>query len=156
MTNPNRYRIVPVDSQNFWAVMALQVAPEQIHFIEPNSVSLAEAAYDRRFDWHPYALMQADTVVGFAMVGAWDREEQYIWLDRLMIDRRYQHQGIGGIFVELLIPFIFEQWPVKTIVLSYEPENISAEQFYFRHGFHDAHRVDENNGEKIAVFEKAQ
>ncbi|MCI1687111.1 GNAT family N-acetyltransferase [Schleiferilactobacillus harbinensis] len=154
MTEQPQFRITPVDGHNLWPVLKLKVAPEQTQFIETNAQSLAEAGFDKRFDWHPYALMVADTVVGFAMIGALNTEERYIWLDRLMLDAQYQHHGWGGTFLELLKAFIMTNWPVDTIVLSYERENTEAERFYFHHGFRDLHRVDDNNGEKMAVFGK--
>ena len=127
--------IIPVTHDNFRAVIALQVAPNQRDFIESNAQSLAEVQYDPQFDWHPFALMRDGVAVGFAMVGAYNADEGYIWLDRFMIDASMQNQGLGSQFLPLICTQIADRWPVKDIVLSYAPTNHVAAQFYAKHGF---------------------
>ncbi|WP_179395932.1 GNAT family N-acetyltransferase [Lacticaseibacillus absianus] len=127
--------ITPVTPDNVRAVIALQVAPDQLAFIEPNAQSLAEVRTDPQFDWHPFALVRDGVAVGFAMVGAYNAAQGYIWLDRFMIDAALQHQGLGGQFLPLICAQITHQWAVRDIVLSYAPTNRVAAQFYAKHGF---------------------
>ncbi|ERL66708.1 GNAT family N-acetyltransferase [Schleiferilactobacillus shenzhenensis] len=147
-------RIVPVTEDNFWPVVHLHVAADQQDFIESNALSLAEAGFITSLAWHPYALIHADRAVGFAMIGAFNAAERYIWLDRLMIDQRYQHQGLGGAFLTQLQAFILERWPVDDIVLSYEPENTAAARFYRNHGFVSLDRTDPQNGEVMVAYHR--
>ncbi|EHN58943.1 GNAT family N-acetyltransferase [Oenococcus kitaharae] len=128
-------RIEPVTHDNFRAVMALTVSPSQCSYIEPNAKSLAEGQYDPQFDWHPFALTRDGTVVGFAMIGAFNASKKYIWLDRFMIDANQQHQGLGAQFLVLLKAFIPAHWPVQDIVLSYSADNLVARQLYLSQGF---------------------
>ena len=154
--------ITPVTHANFRAVMALELAPGQEGYIEPNSQSLAEVLYDPELTWHPFALMQAEVCVGFAMVGAEEADAdwlhrllpdtdltQVIWLDRFMIGAAFQHQGLGGKLLEAVIALIHERWPHHVICLSYHEENQVARQFYRSHGFVDTGRADPSNGELI-------
>lgn len=139
--------ITPVTHANFRDVIAVQVAPGQEGYIEPNSQSLAEVHYDPELNWHPYALMRDATCVGFAMTGAYETRSDHIWLDRFMIGADFQHQGLGGQFLEQMVALIHRNWPGRTIYLSYHKENRFARRFYLDHGFTDTGRVDPSNGE---------
>lgn len=127
--------IAPVTDANYHAVSALQVAPSQRAFIEPNEQSLTEVSSAPQFEWHPLALLQDDVVVGFAMIGAYNAEQGYIWLDRFMIDVHFQHQGLGKLFLPKLCNWITNHWPVRDIVLSYDQTNQVAARLYAEHGF---------------------
>ena len=143
--------ISPVTDENRQAIIALQVTPSQTTFIESNAESLAEVQDTPQFDWHPLALLRANIVVGFAMVGAYNAEAGYIWLDRFMIDSRLQHQGLGNRFLPIICKYIVEQWPVKDIVLSYNPTNRIAATFYAKHGFILVPDMNDN-GDTMAVL----
>lgn len=91
-----------IDWDNLNAVLALDIEPAQHQFVATNAVSLAEAHFN------PGAWVRAvyadDTLVGFVMLfdptvpGAIATDpveptDMVLW--RLMIDRRYQRQGLG-------------------------------------------------------------
>ena len=71
-----KYQIKIVDEINWRDVCALKVAPSQLKYIDANSTSLLEAAYDTKFNWSPYALYFKETMIGFAMIGAFRPEER--------------------------------------------------------------------------------
>ena len=83
-------RIEEVSQSTWRTIAALKVSESQRTFIEDNTTSLLEAAYDTSLHWVPLALYKEETIVGFAMVGAYNEQEQSIWLDRLMIDQHWQ------------------------------------------------------------------
>lgn len=87
--------ITALNKQN---VLALHIAANQQDFIETTQQCLDEAASDQRFI--PVGLYREDTVVGFAMYGLFPHEDgsQRVWLDRYLIDERYQHKGLGKYF----------------------------------------------------------
>lgn len=143
------YLIKEVIEENWQAVAALQVAPEQGSLIETNAESLLEAAYDRSLDWQPLALYRDSELVGFAMIGAHDKKAQTLWLGRLMIAQPFQHQGLGRIFLRKLIAYIREHYQVTGIYLSLHEENTAAAALYLSEGFQDLKRYDPANGEAV-------
>lgn len=144
--------ILPVTQENWRHVSQLTVAKDQEHFIEPNATSLLEAAYDKFYSWQPFALMTDEKTVGFAMIGAYDQMQKYIWLDRFMIDQSFQGQGYGRHFLEKLLDFIQFTWDLEKVVLSTHLQNKAAISFYLRNGFIDTKCLDEENGELILTY----
>lgn len=146
-----KYQIKIVNETNWCNVCALKVAPSQLEYIDANSTSLLEAAYDTKFNWSPYALYFEETMIGFAMIGAFRPEERYIWLDRFMIDMNYQGLGHSKPLLEKLLHFIKDNWPVDEIVLSLEADNTVAMNIYKQLGF-QLNGMTDSNGEKLMVY----
>ena len=80
-------------------------------------------------------------MIGFGTDEYWEAppkiaENTYnIW--RFMIDRRYQHKGLGKAALKLVLDFI-RTYPCgksEKCWLSYEPENTAAEKLYSSFGF---------------------
>ena len=89
-------RFEDVTRDNFMACIRLQPREDQRHFVAPNAVSLAESKFYPELV--PQAIYARDTLVGFLM---WAPEEPddgpgTIWLVRLMIDARYQGNGMAA------------------------------------------------------------
>lgn len=148
--------ILPVTQENWRQVIKLQVSKKQKHFIESNEVSLLEAAYDKIYAWQPFALRVDEVIVGFAMIGAYDQVQKYIWLDRFMIDQSFQGQGYGRHFLEKLLVFIKLTWSVEMVVLSTHQQNKAAISFYEQNGFVNTTRLDEENGELMMTYKYAE
>ncbi|OAN15279.1 GNAT family N-acetyltransferase [Exiguobacterium undae] len=144
--------IQPINAGNRQAVLALEVAPTQRDFIESNQQSLQEARQDLVHNWSCLALCEADRPIGFMMIGAANEQERYIWLDRFMVDRRFQGKGYGKLFLKQAIQYITKQYDVDEIVLSVHPKNRSACLFYEKNGFQNTQQIDEANGEVIFVY----
>ncbi|WP_291290764.1 GNAT family N-acetyltransferase [Enterococcus sp.] len=147
-------RIEEVTQSTWRTVAALQVSESQRAFIEDNTTSLLEAAYDTSLHWIPLALYKEETIVGFAMVGAYNQQEQSIWLDRLMIDQRWQKLGLGKKFMPLLLDYLFSHWTVEKIYLSAHRENEKIFSFYTVFGFSHTGKIDPENGELIMIYTK--
>ncbi|POZ54735.1 Spermine/spermidine acetyltransferase [Lysinibacillus sphaericus] len=133
-------------------VLALHIAANQQDFIETTQQCLDEAASDRRFI--PVGLYREDTVVGFAMYGLFPHEDgsQRVWLDRFLIDERYQHKGLGKYFLQQLIDFLQATYNCEKIFLSVYDNNKVAIHLYQLFGFVFNGELDEK-GEKVMVRE---
>ncbi|PYZ94777.1 hypothetical protein CR194_04410 [Salipaludibacillus keqinensis] len=147
-------KIYPVDSSNWRQVVSLKMDESQESFIESNEISLLESIYDTENQWTCYGLFFKDEAVGFMMIGAENKEEQYIWLDRFMIDRAYQGKGLGSAFIPVVKNFIFNHYDVNEIVLSVTKDNLHGKAFYEKHGFKNTGLIDPEFDEEIFTYEK--
>lgn len=102
-------RVERVDATNWLEIAELTVAKHQVNFIESNALSILESQYIS--GWYPVGLYSDDMLVGFAMYGC--REVDSIWIDRFMIDLKYQGQGFGQKFLVYLMEHIRESFKVK-------------------------------------------
>ena len=83
-----------VNAENRREVEGLTVFSEQTGFIESVSECLREA--DELELWRPVGIYDSDTLIGFAMYGYFPEPAPgQLWLDRLLIDKRYQGKGYG-------------------------------------------------------------
>ncbi|MCC5894528.1 MAG: GNAT family N-acetyltransferase [Alkalibacterium sp.] len=138
-----------VDETNWREVIQLEVDNTQKSFIESNSQSLLEAAYDGSLRWHPFAAYSQEECIGFVMIGAYDPEEKWIWLDRVMLAKKFQGKGLGTELLDEVVRLITNQWDAKEIILSVTPDNEDAIGFYTAYGFEWLDKVDPANGEQL-------
>ncbi|MBB4823074.1 diamine N-acetyltransferase [Sporosarcina luteola] len=133
-------------------ILTLRIADDQEGFIESTQQCLQEAEHDRRFI--PVGLYMDDRAVGFAMYGAFPHgeERQRVWLDRYLIDARYQHQGLGKHFMILLLQHVINRYNCSQLFLSVYETNEVAIQLYEKFGFVFNGELDDN-GEKVMVKE---
>nr|WP_281170473.1 GNAT family N-acetyltransferase [Alteribacter aurantiacus] len=132
--------------------MSLEVAESQSGYIERNEISILESVYDKEHHWYCYGLYEEETPVGFVMIGAENKEERYIWLDRFMIDKNAQGKGLGGAFLDLVVKFIAKHYDVAEIVLSVAKDNPKAMSFYQKYGFDKTGLIDPEFDEEIFVY----
>ena len=144
--------IKEVTEENWRAIAALAVSEGQQVNIESNHQSLLEAAYDTSLHWQPLGLYRDQALVGFAMIGAENQTEKSIWLDRLMIDHRYQGQGLGRQFLQELLTYINTTRSITTVYLSIHQGNDVAARLYESIGFKDLHKTDPANREWIYMY----
>lgn len=142
-------QIKPVDEDNWRDVIDIKVKDEQTRFIESTSESLLEAAYDISLKWHPFGIYSNNNCIGFAMIGAYDPKEKYIWLDRFMLGENHQGKGLGSKSLDEVVHMIQRKWDVKEIVLSVTPDNEPAIAFYKKYGFDWLKKTDPENGEQL-------
>lgn len=132
-----------ITSSNEKEILSLNITKEQHHFIEPISQCLAEAKEDNRYV--PLGLYKNDKAVGFSMYGKF---EDQVWLDRFLIDKRFQGTGLGQYFMQKLIEFLKIKFPTNNIYLSVYENNKRAIKLYKKLGFIFINEEDEN-GEKV-------
>ncbi|MBD5642702.1 GNAT family N-acetyltransferase [Clostridium botulinum] len=137
-----------VTIKNWRSIAALKVNENQQNFIESNAYSLAEWKFVP--DFHPKAIYDNNKLIGFAMYGYFEKETR-LWLDRFMIDYKYQNKGYGKSSLELLISVMINEYKCNKIYLSTFKDNIEAIKLYEKFGFEFNGEFDEN-GELIMVL----
>jgi diamine N-acetyltransferase len=134
-------------------VLRMSVAPGQENFVAPNAVSLSQALFSPEA-WYR-AAYRGDELVGFVMVSDEahsqpPKDKPTIGLWRLMVDQRYQGQGIGREIVKLVVEHARARGYDK-LITSYVPNPKGPEKFYLDLGFVPTGEVDD--GEVVAALE---
>ncbi len=127
---------VPVTPDIRDQVLDLQLLPEQRGYIEPVEQCLEEAGQLQ--NWRPVGLYDGGTLIGFAMYGWFFREyfpTGRLWLDRFLIDRRYQGRGYGRAALRHMLDRLALEHPKKDVYLSVIPGNGGAVRLYQGAGF---------------------
>ncbi len=152
-----------ITNKNIWKVCALEPFEEQKDFVAENVQSLAEA-YATRNEGNnalPLAVYNGEDLIGFVMIGKGTvgnedesdliKENYCLW--RLMIDKKYQGQGLGKQTIDAAMDLIrtFPFGPAGKVWLSYEPENVHARDLYRKYGF--AENGEMCGGEIVAGYE---
>ncbi|WP_139488314.1 GNAT family N-acetyltransferase [Brevibacillus dissolubilis] len=143
----NQVELVALHSENWYECCKLQVANEQIHYIEPNAVSIAQSKFEPTLQ--PYAIYSDGKPVGFLMYNTVEEELGGYWIYRIMVDQHAQGQGIGLRAAELMIQQMAALPGCQRIVVGYHPENQGADRLYARLGFVDK---GDRFGKEMAVI----
>ena len=151
-----------ITNKNIWKVCELEPFEDQKDFVAENIQSLAEA-YATRNEGNnalPLAVYNDAELIGFVMIGkgtVGNEEESYLIKEnyslwRLMIDKKYQGQGLGKQTIDAAMDLIrtFPFGEAKKVWLSYEPENTRARDIYRKYGFVENGEMCGN--EIIAVY----
>lgn len=143
--------LVPVTVDNYHAAMGLSVRPEQEQFVAPVVASLADAYAYREAE--ALLMLRDDEPTGFVLIYPWlEGEKRIVTIVRLLIDARFQSNGLGQVALELALDRSEARWPsVARFQLSVIPENIRALRFYQRAGFEETGETDDD-GELILVL----
>lgn len=146
-------RFEGVSEESYEEVLALHVAKYQDNFIETTRQCLDEAK--ELSLWNPTAIYDENKIIGFAMYGFFKSEgvNGRVWLDRFMIDERYQGKGYGVNALKLLISKLYDEYECNEIFLSIYEENVVAIKIYEKLGFRFNGEFD-INGEKVMVIKK--
>lgn len=124
-----------VTAENWYDCCQLSVTEEQEQFVEPNSVSIAQAKYEPTLRLKAIYLEQ--DLVGFLMYNTEREELGGYWIYRLMIDKRHQRKGIAKHAMQLAIKEMARNLGCKRIVAGHKPDNTAAGALYASLGFED-------------------
>ena len=127
----------PITIENWQVCIGLTVEEEQVGLLPSNLYSIAESRFESEVV--PMGIHDGETMVGFLMFGMIG-DEMWIW--RLMVDHRYQHQGYGRAAMRALLEGL-HAFGYREIFVSYKPENEIAAQLYASLGFEDTGRVED-------------
>lgn len=141
-------RIKEIDANNINEVRKISVKKHQRFFIETVDECLEEAAIYKQ--WCPVAIYDYDEIVGFAMYGAFGKNPD-TWIDRIIIDEKYQGKGFGKLAMKELIKIVTEKYNVITVYLSFVEGNDVARKLYENLGFNFTGDYDPE-GELIYKF----
>ncbi len=142
-------KLVPVNEDNFDAVIKLDVSKEQTKYVANNTYSLAQA-YIFKDEARPMAIMADAIAVGFIMVKQTKTKHGnllYIW--RLMVDTKHQGKGYGKQALKLIIKHA-EDDKKDGVILSFVPGNAKAQGLYKSLGIIETGEKDAD--ELIAVL----
>lgn len=145
-----KVEFIRANKNNKKILYKLKVLKNQKKHIETVYESIKEA---RKYKcWCPIGIKIDDKYVGFAMYGLWIKEGKKgrVWLDRFMIDRRYQNKGYSKKIMPLLIDEIKNKYNYDKLYLSVYEDNIIAINFYKKLGFVFNGETD-INGELVMV-----
>lgn len=139
-----------VNDENRREVEGLTVFTEQAGFIESVSECLQEA--DELELWRPVGIYDNNTLIGFAMYGYFPEPAPgQLWLDRLLIDKKYQGKGYGKQAVVSLLDRLHTEYQSNTVYLSVYANNPHAIQLYQQIGFRFNGEYD-SKGEHIMEY----
>jgi diamine N-acetyltransferase len=127
----------PLTEANRRAVEALRVAPSQERFVSTVSQSLREAAEHPGAHAQCFAVCSGDEPVGFVMIAdevdGPDYIPHYLW--KLLIDERFQRQGLGTAALDLVVEHFRGRPGVEALTTSAGQGDGSPIAFYERYGF---------------------
>ena len=114
------------------AICKLQVNEPQNQFVAPNSISIAQAYFEKKA-W--FRSMYADeTPVGFVMLyDDSEKPEYFLW--RFMVDARYQGMGFGRQAIVLLIDHVRTRPKAADLMTSVIQKPGGPQEFYQKQGF---------------------
>lgn len=141
-----------IDYNNESIVRKIKLKHGQENFIETVDECLKEANIYKQ--WSPVAIYYNEEVIGFAMYGSFGPNKD-TWIDRIMIDEKYQGKGYGKMAMMNLIEIVSKKYEVNTIYLSIVEENILAYNLYKSIGFEYINEKDAN-GELIFKYTMSQ
>ncbi|MCY0939495.1 GNAT family N-acetyltransferase [Streptomyces sp. H34-S4] len=149
-------RLAPVTPDNFDAVCALSVRPDQEHLVSPVTKSLAEASAHGEVAW-PRAIVDGDEVVGFVMAfldipwnPAEDPHDIRSGLWRLNISAAHQSKGYGRFAVKAVTAELRRRGTSRAYVTWHAGAG-TPEPFYLGLGFRPT--GEESDGETVAVLD---
>ena len=122
-------QIVTLDRYNWELCLDIRLHPEQEAFLPPVLYSLAQAKFENLI---PYGILQGGKMVGFLMYGNFGG---ICWINRVLIDKDYQQQGIGSAAVRQLLNQLTSKFTCKEIRASYSRDNNIAANFFSGLGF---------------------
>ena len=133
-----------INGENFHEVISLNVEK----YCASNIYSLAQAKIYP--DAIPLAIYNDDVLVGFIMYGIEPRDNNEYWIDRFMIDEKYQRNGYGTKALQILIETIKRDKSHDKIKISTNPENTIARKLYAKLGFCETGEL--HDGEALMIL----
>ncbi|MCH5353111.1 MAG: GNAT family N-acetyltransferase, partial [Acutalibacter sp.] len=101
---------------------------------------------------YPFAIYADGVMVGFVMLGYYERKNQYtLW--KFLIDERYQNRGYGREALGLAVQFLVERFHVREVYTAYISSNSVARDLYASFGFRETGEVEENQVEMRYVLD---
>jgi diamine N-acetyltransferase len=132
-----------VTKDNWKELIRLKVREDQTHFVASNLYSIAESQfgdeYEGHWDLYPFGIYDDDgTPVGFLMYALNpDHPKQQAFIQRLMVDDSYQGKGYGRFGMQKMLEMFRADEQIKSVGISYEPENEPARKLYASLGFEE-------------------
>lgn len=144
----------PVTIKNWQSLIKLKVREDQTGFVASNLYSIAQAQfgdeYEGHWDLHPFGIYDGNVPVGFLMYGVnFNHPSQQAFIQRLMVDEKFQGKGYGRFAVEKVIEIFRADERIAEVGISYEPHNEGARMLYASAGFVETGRMIEGETEAV-------
>ena len=129
MTN-NLITLTPITPENYKLALALSVRPDQHDLVATVQQSLADAYVYKEAEFR--LAFSGDQLVGYLLIFPYQSgEQQCVNIVRLMIDHRYQGQGLGRSLLDAALRWIQTLSPtVDRVRISTLPKNETALALY--------------------------
>jgi RimJ/RimL family protein N-acetyltransferase len=125
--------IEPLDVNNWLKICELSVTEEQKQvFPIPNVYWIGISRYEEHTEL--FAIKQGDNYVGLIGCG-YDEDGVSGYINPLMMDARYQRQGIAYEALRLIMDRLIHKYHVSCIHINHRKENHIAGKLYERLGF---------------------
>ena len=145
----------PVTAENWRVLIKLKVREDQSHFVASNLYSIAQAQFgfddEGHWDLFPFGAYDDEEPVGFLMYCFNFNHSRFkAFILRLMVDEKFQGKGYGREIMMLALDCFRVDERIKSVGISYEPENEGARKLYASLGFVEPGELLE--GETLAVL----
>ncbi|WNJ16101.1 GNAT family N-acetyltransferase [Pontibacter sp. G13] len=122
-------RIEPLDRYNWELVLDVSIDDQQAQFVPPVLYTLAQAQFEQL---KLFGIRHAGQMVGMITYGNFGG---ICWINRILIDVKFQRQGIGRAALEMLLAQLQGHPACHEIRTSYAKQNYAASQFFRQMGF---------------------
>jgi diamine N-acetyltransferase len=136
-----------ITRENFIECVDLKVRDDQ-PYVASNVFSIAEAKVSP--ECIPMGVYAGESMVGFVMY-IMNTQARELYIIRLMIDQRFQHQGYGRETLEAMRQIGLQDAGVDKLALSTSPENTYGIRVYETFGFKDTGVMD--HGEEVFTLD---
>lgn len=136
-------RVVRLNRLNWEAVLELRPDEDQKDYLPDNLYSIAQSKFE---NCTPFGILQGAAWVGFIMYCNFDG---ICWINRIMVDYRFQKHGIGRKALDLMIKQLRLNPGCQEIRTSFVQHNALAEYLFKSAGFR---RIGEPVGDEIVMY----
>lgn len=140
-----------IDQSNYKACIQLKTTTAQKDFVAANWYSLLESQFEEQRQ--AFGIYREKEMIGFIMFSYYDADEQYPvdswWIERLMIDQRFQNKGYGRKALQKSIKWFEQNLNQKELRISAVFSNEAALHLYESLGF--VRTGEEIDGEAVLL-----
>lgn len=135
-------RLGTITEENWLEAASLSVAEEQKSFVAPAVGILARGYVYRDCNAKVWTIEWNGQPVGLALVREFTEEPLGYDLQQLMIDRRFQRQGIGTAALRLILDRLREEGHYGAVEVCVKQDDAPALRLYRKAGFAGSGYVD--------------
>lgn len=121
-----------ITRENYMECLLLRVKEDQRSFVADNATSLTEARFEEGL--FTRAVYSDGVMIGFVLFD-YDTEIPGWSMSRFMIDKKFQHCGLGKAAAEEFLKFMRDKMKVTELFVSVNEENAAANALYKGLGF---------------------
>ena len=134
--------LTEIDQHNWPMALALQLEPEQLHYVADPAGVLARGYAYRACRAQIWGVERDGAIVGLAMVREFDEEPLGYELQQFLVDRRHQGQGVGTAALALVLDRLRAEGRWPTVEVCVKKADAPALRVYEKAGFTDSGYVD--------------